>query len=237
MWRDYPQRLCDAGGYRGLVYSRHRLRAVDAADARLAMARHASCTSRRSTMLPRPLRTPRHRHRTDHRPWLFGHSDGASIALIYAATLPGRGGRRHRGRAAHHRRAAVAAQHRAARDAYVTGGLRATSCAAITTTSIRRSTAGTTPGSRRRSPAWSIESLLGVAAMPHTGGAGRGRRVRHARAGRRHQRATRRRPRSVVIPACGHSPQERRAAGADGTPRSTSSRAIRPALISQGGVQ
>ena len=22
MWRDFPQRLCDAGGYRGLVYSR-----------------------------------------------------------------------------------------------------------------------------------------------------------------------------------------------------------------------
>ena len=87
MWKDWPQRLCDAGGYRGLVYSRYG---------------YGGST-------PRPLTerwTPRFMHvqaqdtlprllealgiGADGRaPWLFGHSDGGSIALIHAATRPG----------------------------------------------------------------------------------------------------------------------------------------------------
>jgi pimeloyl-ACP methyl ester carboxylesterase len=80
MWKDFPQRLCEAGGLRGLVYSRPGYG--------------------RSTARP-----PDERWRTDfmhhqarellpalldalgvpQRYWLFGHSDGGSIALIHAA--------------------------------------------------------------------------------------------------------------------------------------------------------
>lgn len=85
MWKDFPKRLCDRLGWRGLVYSRpgyghstpraageiwgldfmHRqayevlpalLKALDVDGARQAL-------------------------------WLLGHSDGASIALLYAARL------------------------------------------------------------------------------------------------------------------------------------------------------
>jgi pimeloyl-ACP methyl ester carboxylesterase len=77
MWRDFPERLATATGCRTLVYSRHGYG--------------------RSTPLDRP-RTVDYLHeeariwlpaileRLDiRRPLLFGHSDGASIALIHAA--------------------------------------------------------------------------------------------------------------------------------------------------------
>jgi pimeloyl-ACP methyl ester carboxylesterase len=79
LWKDFPARCCRANGLRGLVYSRYGYG--------------------RST--PRPLDeplTPDFMHyEADavlpalldrlgiHRPWLFGHSDGASIALLHAA--------------------------------------------------------------------------------------------------------------------------------------------------------
>jgi pimeloyl-ACP methyl ester carboxylesterase len=86
MWKDFPARLCEAGNYRGLVYSRRGYG--------------------RSTPRPHDERwTPQYMHRqarevlprllaavgvdaTADPPWLFGHSDGASIALIYAAAYP-----------------------------------------------------------------------------------------------------------------------------------------------------
>jgi pimeloyl-ACP methyl ester carboxylesterase len=87
MWKDYPQRLCDAGGFRGLVYSR---------------AGYGRSTPRRpDEHWPVDFM---HRHARDvlprlfdrlgvgiegTKPWLFGHSDGASIALIHAASFPG----------------------------------------------------------------------------------------------------------------------------------------------------
>jgi len=79
MWKDFPARFCAAHGLRGLVFSRYGYG--------------------RST--PKP---PDERWSTDfmqrqadevlppflaalgiERPWLFGHSDGASIALLHAA--------------------------------------------------------------------------------------------------------------------------------------------------------
>ena len=88
MWRDFPARLCEAVGARGLVYSRPGY-------------------GRSGTLVPEPAWTPAFMHEqahavlpalfgaldidtTDDRPWLFGHSDGGSIALLYAARLPGR---------------------------------------------------------------------------------------------------------------------------------------------------
>ena len=85
MWKDFPQRLCDAANLRGLVYSRPGYG--------------------RST--PRPPEEAwdlDFMHRQAHEvlpalldalgvaepPWLFGHSDGASIALLYAARFAAR---------------------------------------------------------------------------------------------------------------------------------------------------
>ena len=86
MWRDFPQRLCDAVNCRGLVYSRPGYgrstpRAADEAWDLDFMHRQAH------EVLPALLdaldidvaRDP---------PWLFGHSDGGSIALLYAARWP-----------------------------------------------------------------------------------------------------------------------------------------------------
>jgi pimeloyl-ACP methyl ester carboxylesterase len=83
MWRDFPRRVCDACGCRGLVYSRYGFgrstprRAGEglAADFLEREAREA---------LPAFLRAVG----ADAHPWLFGHSDGASIALLYAAAFP-----------------------------------------------------------------------------------------------------------------------------------------------------
>ncbi len=84
MWRDFPARLCKELGLRGLVYSRFGYG--------------------RSTPRPHAERFPvdyLHREALEvlpalldnldvERPWLFGHSDGATIALLAAAGLPGR---------------------------------------------------------------------------------------------------------------------------------------------------
>ncbi len=86
LWRDFPQKLCDELGARGLVFSRAgygqstprkadvhwpadfmHLQAIDFLPAYLA--------SLGIDTLANP-------------PILFGHSDGATIALIYAATYP-----------------------------------------------------------------------------------------------------------------------------------------------------
>lgn len=88
MWKDFPQRLCDALGVRGLVYSRPGYG--------------------RSTPRPEGERWGvDFMHRQAHEllpallaaldvdtaarpPWLFGHSDGGSIALLHAAAFPER---------------------------------------------------------------------------------------------------------------------------------------------------
>ena len=85
MWRDFPQRFCEAHGLRGLVFSRYGYG--------------------RSTPKPPGERwTPDFMHAQAHevlpalfgelgidRPWLFGHSDGASIALLHAARFDAAG--------------------------------------------------------------------------------------------------------------------------------------------------
>lgn len=86
MWRDFPARLCRALGWRGLVYSRP---GYGSSSPRPADERWAPDFLHRQAdeVLPallaalgvNPLRDP---------PWLLGHSDGGSIALLHAAHLP-----------------------------------------------------------------------------------------------------------------------------------------------------
>ncbi len=82
LWKDFPDQLCDRLGLRGLVYSRPGYG--------------------RSTPRPHDEHwAPDFMHRQARevlpallaqlgivRPWLFGHSDGGSIALLHAAGFP-----------------------------------------------------------------------------------------------------------------------------------------------------
>ncbi|MBL8309657.1 MAG: alpha/beta hydrolase [Burkholderiales bacterium] len=86
MWRDFPARLCDALGLRGLVYSRPGY-------GRSTPRPHGESWGvdfmhrQACDVLPALLRTLQ--IDTNHdTPWLFGHSDGGSIALIHAASFP-----------------------------------------------------------------------------------------------------------------------------------------------------
>ena len=86
MWRDFPQRLCKAAGCRGLVYSRPGYgrstpRAANEAWGLNFMHRQAH------EVLPALLAALRIDTEA-HPPWLFGHSDGGSITLLYAARFP-----------------------------------------------------------------------------------------------------------------------------------------------------
>ncbi len=83
MWGGFPQRLCDAGGFRGLLYSRYGYGGSTARPGREQWPLDYLEREARQ-LLPDFLRAVG----ADARPWLFGHSDGASIALIYAAALP-----------------------------------------------------------------------------------------------------------------------------------------------------
>lgn len=122
MWRDWPERLCEAAGLRGLVYSRPGYgrstpREPDERWGLDFMHRQAF------EVLPALLAALRVDVQADP-PWLFGHSDGGSIALLHAARF-----------ARSVAGLVVLAPHilveefglasiRAARGAYVSGGLR-----------------------------------------------------------------------------------------------------------------
>jgi len=82
MWKDYPQALCAAAGMRGLVYSRHgygRSTPRPATQKWPVEFMHAEAQQ----VLPALF----DRLGVEDPPWLFGHSDGASIALLYAAAF------------------------------------------------------------------------------------------------------------------------------------------------------
>ena len=88
MWRDWPRQLCAAGGFRGLVYSRP---GYGQSTARAPSEKwpidfmHLQAHE----VLPAFLRAAGVDSAVD-RPWLVGHSDGASIALLHAAAFPDR---------------------------------------------------------------------------------------------------------------------------------------------------
>jgi pimeloyl-ACP methyl ester carboxylesterase len=85
MWKDFPRLLCDAGGFRGLVFSRYGYgqSTPRPADEKWPVGfMHDQARDFLPAFLKKvvdPLDSP---------PWLFGHSDGGSIALIYAASFP-----------------------------------------------------------------------------------------------------------------------------------------------------
>ena len=88
MWKDFPRRLCDALGCRGLVYSRPGYgRSTPRAPEEIwdmdFMHRQAL------EVLPALLNALGIDTQREP-PWLFGHSDGGSIALLYAARFPQR---------------------------------------------------------------------------------------------------------------------------------------------------
>jgi pimeloyl-ACP methyl ester carboxylesterase len=82
MWRDFPARLCEATGVRGLVYSRP---GYGRSTPRGPQERWAPDFMHRQAreVLPALLA-----QLDVERPWLLGHSDGGSIALLYAAAFP-----------------------------------------------------------------------------------------------------------------------------------------------------
>ena len=88
MWKNFPQQLCGALNCRGLVYSRPGYgrstpRAIDEAWALDFLHRQAF------EVLPALLQALGVDAANDP-PWLLGHSDGGSIALLYAAQFPER---------------------------------------------------------------------------------------------------------------------------------------------------
>jgi pimeloyl-ACP methyl ester carboxylesterase len=83
LWKDFPSRCCEALGAAGLVYSRPGYGRSSPRDSREAWA--TDFMHRQAyELLPALLRCLR----VEHPPWLLGHSDGASIALLYAARFP-----------------------------------------------------------------------------------------------------------------------------------------------------
>jgi pimeloyl-ACP methyl ester carboxylesterase len=82
MWRDFPATLCAASGVRGLVFSRYgygRSTARPHGEHWRPDFMHVEAHE----VLPALLREI-----GIERPWLFGHSDGGSIALLHAARHP-----------------------------------------------------------------------------------------------------------------------------------------------------
>jgi pimeloyl-ACP methyl ester carboxylesterase len=82
-WKDFPLRVCDAGRACGIVYSRP---GYGRSTPRPHSEHWGTDFMHRQAyeVLPELLRALG----IDRKPWLFGHSDGASIALLYAARFP-----------------------------------------------------------------------------------------------------------------------------------------------------
>ncbi|MBC8747865.1 MULTISPECIES: alpha/beta fold hydrolase [Paraburkholderia] len=87
MWRDWPQTLCERLGMRGLVYSRpgYGLSTPRAPRDKWPVD---FLTAQARDILPALLDALDVDLRQRQRMWVIGHSDGASIALLYAALFP-----------------------------------------------------------------------------------------------------------------------------------------------------
>ena len=86
MWKDWPSRLCSALGCRGLVYSRP---GYGRSTPRLPDEQwNVDFMHRQAHEVLPALLQSLHVDTVHNKPWLFGHSDGGSIALLYAARYP-----------------------------------------------------------------------------------------------------------------------------------------------------
>ncbi|OZI48257.1 alpha/beta fold hydrolase [Bordetella genomosp. 4] len=86
MWKDWPQRVCDAAACRGLVFSRYGYgQSTPRPPAEKWPVTFMHDQARE--VLPALLKAL-HIDADRDRPILFGHSDGGSIALLYAAMHP-----------------------------------------------------------------------------------------------------------------------------------------------------
>ncbi|MGH8779364.1 alpha/beta fold hydrolase [Paraburkholderia sp.] len=87
MWRDWPQALCERLGLRGLVYSRpgygHSTPRPPGERWPVEFMRDQALD-----VLPALLNVLGIDAATRARMWVIGHSDGGSIALLYAAAFP-----------------------------------------------------------------------------------------------------------------------------------------------------
>lgn len=86
MWKDFPDRLCTALGFRGLVYSRPGY--GTSTPRPHAVHWQPDFMHRQAERLLPALLVALDIDAAVERPWLFGHSDGGSIALIHAAGFP-----------------------------------------------------------------------------------------------------------------------------------------------------
>jgi pimeloyl-ACP methyl ester carboxylesterase len=84
LWKDFPAAFCRAQGFTGLVFSRY---GYGQSTPRPAEERWTPgfMHEQAGQVLPALFS-----HLGISRPWLFGHSDGASIALLYAALFSDR---------------------------------------------------------------------------------------------------------------------------------------------------
>ena len=88
MWRDAPDRICAAAGLRGLVYSRP---GYGRSTPRPADERWRPDFMHRQAQEVLPALLQAVGVDTEAQPpWLFGHSDGGSIALLHTARFPAR---------------------------------------------------------------------------------------------------------------------------------------------------
>jgi len=85
MWKDFPRDFCDAYRFSGFVFSRY---GYGGSTAKPSEERWAPDFMHRQAdeVLPALFA-----HAGIERPWLFGHSDGGSIALLHAARHPAAG--------------------------------------------------------------------------------------------------------------------------------------------------
>jgi pimeloyl-ACP methyl ester carboxylesterase len=88
MWKDFPQRLCTALDCRGLVYSRPGYGQSTPRDSDEVWS--VDFMHRQAHEVLPALLQSLGIDTAAERPWLFGHSDGGSIALLYAAKFPQR---------------------------------------------------------------------------------------------------------------------------------------------------
>jgi pimeloyl-ACP methyl ester carboxylesterase len=88
MWKDFPDQLCQATNCRGLVYSRP---GYGASTPRRPDEKWDVDFMHRQAYAVLPAFLEALQVDTaSSPPWLFGHSDGASIAMLYAAAHPAR---------------------------------------------------------------------------------------------------------------------------------------------------